>query len=70
MDHYKHTIQIKVENFFKEHIQEPLNELENYVIDFFVSPEKVCTYIHLHTSITHYALHSGVVDTSLLYTLA
>lgn len=41
VDHYKHTIQIKVENFFKEHLQETLNELQNYIIDFFVSPDKV-----------------------------
>ena len=45
MDHYKHTIQLKVENFFKEHIQESLKELENYIIDFFVSPEKVCSAV-------------------------
>ena len=41
MDCYKHIIQIKVENFFKEYIQQSLKKLENYVIDFFVSPEKV-----------------------------
>ena len=44
VDYYKSTIQLKVQEFFKENIQDSLKQLENYIIDFFVAPEKVCFY--------------------------
>ncbi len=40
-DVYFNTVQAKVQEFFKANIQDLLKELENYVIDFYVSPEKV-----------------------------
>ena len=38
---YKTTIQRKVEEFFTEHVSDALKDFENYIIDFFVAPEKV-----------------------------
>ncbi len=40
-DTYFNTIQAKVQDFFKANIQESLRELENYIIDFYVTPDKV-----------------------------
>ncbi len=40
-DTYFNTIQAKVQEFFKANIQESLRELENYIIDFYVTPDKV-----------------------------
>ncbi len=41
VDHYKTTIYHKVDEFFREHVKETLNEKESYIIDFFVAPDKV-----------------------------
>jgi len=40
-DVYFNTIQAKIQEFFKANVQEALKELENYIIDFYVTPEKV-----------------------------
>ena len=40
-DVYFNTIQAKVQEFFNANIKEALRELENYIIDFYVTPEKV-----------------------------
>lgn len=40
---YKDTVITgKIQNFFQENIKENLQEFKNYIIDFFVAPEKVC----------------------------
>lgn len=40
--HYKDTvISRKVQQFFQDSIKEALKDLENYIIDFFVAPDKV-----------------------------
>ena len=38
---YKTTIQHKVCDFYNEHLREALKEHENYIVDFFISPDKV-----------------------------
>lgn len=40
--HYKDTIiSGKVQQFFQDSIKETLKDLKNYLIDFFVAPDKV-----------------------------
>lgn len=40
--HYKdNVISGKIQNYFQEHVKEPLKELNNYIVDIFVAPEKV-----------------------------
>ncbi len=54
-DTYFNTIQAKVQDFFKANIQESLRELENYIIDFYVTPDKVrgsATNGYVNTAIT------------------
>ena len=41
VDDHKSTIQSFIEDFFLTHILPQLKELENYVVDFFVTPDKV-----------------------------
>ena len=42
MVHYKDTvISGKVQNFFQENVKEALKELNNYIVDIFVAPDKV-----------------------------
>ena len=41
VDDHKPTIQGFIEDFFLAHILPQLKELENYTIDFFVTPDKV-----------------------------
>ncbi len=42
MVHYKDTvISGKVQNYFQEHIKEALKDLNNYIVDIFVAPDKV-----------------------------
>ena len=38
---YKATIQHKVCDFFNENLREVFKDFENYIVDFFISPEKV-----------------------------
>ena len=39
---WKDVIQEKIQEFFANVVRDALSSFENYIIDFFVAPDKVC----------------------------